>query len=97
MYAEANEGNKGDNASLVSPEFTSGVNSSMEFFYHIYSNSVFDHQPGTLKVTYCCYFSEIVQEKYLVEQDFSIFLEFTNSSSWQWNHYSIFFHMTTKT
>lgn len=50
VYAEANEGSKGDNASIISPEFTSGVDQSILFYYHMYSNSPYDTKPGTLKV-----------------------------------------------
>lgn len=50
MYAEANEGSKGDNASIISPAFVSQAGQSIEFFYHIYSASPFDHRPGALQV-----------------------------------------------
>ncbi|XP_052762572.1 uncharacterized protein LOC128205159 isoform X2 [Mya arenaria] len=49
LYPEANEGNKGDNASVVSPVFTTGYRQSLEFFYHIFSANPFDTKAGTLK------------------------------------------------
>ncbi|XP_052249271.1 uncharacterized protein LOC127857034 [Dreissena polymorpha] len=50
MYPEANEGSKGDNASIVSPVFNTGFRQSLEFYYHIYSTSPVDTAAGIMKV-----------------------------------------------
>ena len=53
MYAEGDNGNKGDSASIVSPPFNSGAGQSLQFWYHIFSSDPQNYKPGVLKVKKC--------------------------------------------
>lgn len=51
MYTEANEGSKGDNASMLSPDFKTMIGQSFEFYYHMYSASGYEALPGVLELS----------------------------------------------
>ncbi|XP_060565192.1 uncharacterized protein LOC132724366 isoform X3 [Ruditapes philippinarum] len=49
MYTEANNGKPGDNASLISPVFTTNVGQSVLFYYHMLSLEQTHARPGILQ------------------------------------------------
>ena len=50
MYAEANDGEKNDTATMVSPPFSTAVGRSLQFWYHILTMQPKHYGPGHLQV-----------------------------------------------
>ena len=50
MYAEANDGEKNDTATMISPPFSTAVGRSLQFWYHILTMQPKHYGPGHLQV-----------------------------------------------
>ncbi|XP_045181242.2 uncharacterized protein LOC123540352 isoform X3 [Mercenaria mercenaria] len=51
MYTEANNGNTGDNATFISPVFSTSLGQSVLFYYHMYSLDLKHALPGILQLS----------------------------------------------